>query len=199
MSPPPDGREIDRVPAPKSLTAVQARLRALQRRAARQAGPYDAAARTRQQPSNRWRRTQQRIGRTHAHAAAVRRDGVHKATTTLAQRHQVIVVETLNAAGMRSAGGAYKRGLNRALADAALAEIRRMLGYKTRWYGSVLVEADRWYPSSKTCSACQAVKTKLSLADRVFACDNCGLRIDRDLNAAINLARLGETRSGEQS
>jgi putative transposase len=111
----------------------------------------------------------------------------------------VIVVETLNAAGMRSKGGARKRGLNRALADAAVAEIRRLLGYKTRWYGSVLVEADRWYPSSKTCSTCHTVKTKLSLADRVFVCDNCDMRIDRDLNAAINLARLGETRSGEQS
>ncbi|MBR7552211.1 transposase, partial [Mycobacterium tuberculosis] len=78
-----------------------------------------------------------------------------------------------------------KRGLNRALADAALAEVRRMLGYKTRWYGSVLVEADRWYPSSKTCSACHAGKTKLSLADRVFVCEHCGLEIDRDLHAAI--------------
>lgn len=196
----PDGREVARVAAPKSLTAAQHRLRALQRRAARQRGRYDSATQTRQQPSNRWRVTQQRIGRTHARAAAVRRDVLHKATTTLAAHHQVIVVETLNAAAMGSAGGSRKRGLNRALADASLAEIRRLLGYKTRWYGSVLVEADRWYPSSKTCSACLAVKTKLSLADRVFVCDNCGVRIDRDRNAAINLARLGDTHTlGEQS
>lgn len=84
----------------------------------------------------------------------MRRDVLHKATTALAQHHRVIVVETLNASGMRSAGGAYKRGLNRALADAALAQIRRLLGYKTRWYGSTLVEADRFFPSSKTCSGC---------------------------------------------
>jgi putative transposase len=189
----PDGREIDRVPAPKSLTAAQARLRALQRRAARQQGPYDPARRAAQRPSKRWRRTQARIGRTHARAAAVRRDALHKATTALAGRHRVIAVETLNATGMRTAGGARKRGLNRALADAALAQIRRMLAYKTRWYGSTLVEDDRFYPSSKTCSACGGRKPNLTLADRTYECEHCGLVIDRDLNAATNLARLGDT------
>lgn len=154
----PAGREVSRTPAPKSLTAAQDRLRALQRKAARQIGPYDPKTRVKREPSRRWRRTQGRIGRTHARVAAVRRDVLHKATTGLVQRHQVIVVERLNASGMRSSGGAYKRGLNRALADAALAQVRRMLGYKTRWYGSTLVEADRFYPSSKTCSACDRRK-----------------------------------------
>lgn len=189
----PDGREIKRVPAAKSLTAAQTRLRALQRQAARQQGPYDPDTKTKRQPSKRWIKTQKRVSRAHAHAAAVRRDVLHKATTALAQRHQVITVETLNASGMRSAGGAYKRGLNRALADAALAEIRRMLGYKTQWYGSTLVEADRYYPSSKTCSGCGRRKPNLALADRTYVCEHCGLMIDRDLNAAINLARLGDT------
>jgi putative transposase len=118
---------------------------------------------------------------------------LHKATTELAQRHRVIAVETLNATGMRTAGGARKRGLNRALADAALAQIRRMLAYKTRWYGSSLVEADRFYPSSKTCSACGGRKPNLTLADRTYECEHCGVMIDRDLNAATNLARLGDT------
>lgn len=194
------GTEVKRIGAPKSLTAAQGRLRVLQRRAARQHGPYDPVAKTRQTPSKRWRRTQARISRTHAHAAAVRRDVLHKATTGLAQQHDVVVVETLNAAGMRSAGGVRKRGLNRALADAALAEIRRMLAYKTRWYGSYLVEADRYFPSSKMCTACGRRKSNLTLADRVFACDGCGHQIDRDLGAAINLARLGApTHLGEQS
>jgi len=195
----PDGHEIGRVPAPKSLTAAQGRLRALQRRAARQQGPWDPGTRIWRQPSKRWARTKRRIGRTHAHAAAVRRDVLHKATTSLARRHQVITVETLNASGMRSAGGVYKRGLNRALADTALAEVRRMLGYKCMWYGSMLIEAGRYYPSSKTCSACGRRKPSLTLADRTYVCDYCGLRIDRDLNAAVNLARLGEPFLGEQS
>jgi putative transposase len=188
----PNGTEVVRVGAPASLSAAQRRLRIRQRRAARQHGPYDPATQTNRQPSKRWRRTQSRIGRIHAHAAAVRRDVLHKATTALAQQHQVVVVETLNASGMRTRGGAHKRGLNRALANAALAEFRRMLDYKTRWYGSHLVAADRFYPSSKTCSTCGGRKPSLPLAERIFDCDGCGLRIDRDLNAAINLARLGE-------
>ena len=118
----------------------------------------------------------------------------------MAQQHEVIALETLNVAGMRSAGGARKRGLNRALADAALAQVRRMLAYKTIWYGSTLVEADRWYPSSKTCSGCGSRKPRLPLSVRTYACEHCGLVLDRDLNAAINLARLGETHPlGEQS
>jgi transposase len=68
--------------------------------------------------------------------------------------------------------------------------IRRQLGYKTGWNGGRLVVADRWYPSSKTCSACQTVKTKLSLSVRVFTCEHCGLVLDRDVNAALNLAAL---------
>jgi putative transposase len=145
------------------------------------------------QPSTRWQHTQTRIGRTHAHAAAVRRDVLHKATTALAQQHHVVVVETLNVSGMRSSGGARKRGLNRALTDAALAQVRRMLAYKTCWYGTRLIEADRYYPSSKTCSACGGRKPNLTLAERTYVCEHCGVMIDRDLNAAINLARLGET------
>ncbi len=189
----PDGSEVDRVPAPKSLSAAQARLRVLQRTAARQHGPYDAAAEAKRNPSKRWRKTRRRIGRSHAHAAAVRRDVLHTTTTALAQRHRVVTVETLNASGMRTAGGAHKRGLNRSLADAALAEVRRMLSYKTRWYGSTLVAADRCYPSSKTCSGCGRRKPNLTLVDRTYVCAPCGLTIDRDRNAAINLARLGDT------
>jgi putative transposase len=196
----PDGIEAGRIPAPKSLAAAQARLRWLQRKAARQAGPCDAATKRRRAPSNRWRRTQARIGKTHARAANIRRDALHKATTALAQQHEVIAVETLNAAGMRAAGGARKRGLNRALADAALAQVRQMLVYKTTWYGSTLVQAGRWYPSSKTCSGCGGRKPRLLLSERTYVCEHCGLALDRDLNAAINLARLGETQIlGESS
>jgi putative transposase len=172
---------------------------ALQRRAARQQGPWDPGTKSRRPPSKRWGRTSRRIGRVHAHAAAVRRDVLHKATTSLAHRHRVITVETLNASGMRSAGGAHKRGLNRALSDASFAEVRRMLAYKCTWYGSALVEAGRYYPSSKLCSACGGRKPNPTLADRIYQCGHCGLEIDRDLNAAVNLARLGETRLGEQS
>ena len=188
----PSGIEVARVPAPRSLARAQARLRAVQRKAARQAGPD---RRNGQRPSKRWSKTAARIGRVHARAANIRRDVLHKATTQLAQRHQVIVIEDLAVANMtrrKPGAGRGGRGLNRALADAAPAELRRQLGYKTTWYGSALVVADRWYPSSKTCSVCSGRKPSLALAERTWTCDGCGALQDRDLNAATNLARLSE-------
>jgi putative transposase len=191
-----DGTVIVRVPAPRPLAAAQARLRALQRKAARQVGPD---RRTGQRASRRWQLTQARIRRVHGRAADLRRDTMHKATTALAQRHQVIVVEDLNVTGMsrrKPGAGRGGRGLNRAIADAAPAELRRQLAYKSTWYGSRLVMASRWYPSSKTCSACGVVKAKLALAERNWTCEGCGAQHDRDVNAAINLARLSEHAPG---
>jgi IS605 OrfB family transposase len=124
-------------------------------------------------------------GSVHARAVNLRRDALHKLTTRLAIEYGTVVVEQLNVAGM-----VRNHRLARALSDAGVAELRRQLGYKTTWYGSRLVVADRFYPSSKTCSACGWVKAKLTLAERSFICEACGLRIDRDLNAACNLANL---------
>ncbi|OBI46429.1 transposase [Mycobacterium kyorinense] len=188
----PEGVEVDRIPAPKPLQAAQARLHALQRRAARQQGPYDATNRIRREPSNRWQRTQRRIAKAHARAASVRAHEMHLVTTTLAARHDVVVCEHLNAAAMRRRGGVRKRGLNRALADAALGRVRAQLAYKTLWYGTTLVVASRLFESTQLCSRCGA-KTKLRLRDRRYRCRNGCPAMDRDLNAAINLARLSET------
>jgi putative transposase len=180
------GREILRVPAPRSLGGAQARLRRLQRKAARQ-----------QRGSHRRAKTVKAIGRTHGRAANVRRDVIHKATTTLAKTADVVVVEDLHVAGMgrrKPGAGRGGRGMNRAVADAAMAEVRRQLTYKADWYGSRLVVADRWYPSSKICSGCGNRKPRLSLSERTYRCTQpaCGLVIDRDLNAAVNLARWPE-------
>ncbi|MDF2743470.1 MAG: transposase, OrfB family, partial [Actinomycetia bacterium] len=131
--------------------------------------------------------TRRKLARVHARAANLRCDAFHKLTTAIATQHGTIVVEQLNLAGM-----VRNRQLSRALSDAGLAELRRQLTYKTIWYGSRLVVADRFYPSSKTCSACGWVKAKLTLAERTFTCEGCGLRLDRDLNAARNLAKLAE-------
>jgi len=75
-------------------------------------------------------------------------------------------------------------------ADASFAEIRRQLTYKTAWHGGTLIVADRWFASSKTCSGCGAVKAKLALSERTYVCTACGLVLDRDVNAAVNLAGL---------
>ena len=79
--------------------------------------------------------------------------------------------------------------LAKAVGDMGFYEFRRQLEYKCSLYGSELIIADRWFASSKTCSNCGAKKEKLSLSERVYHCDNCGISLDRDLNAAINLSR----------
>lgn len=170
------------VPNPRHLVDAQQRLRRLGRALSRRTGPD---RRTGQQPSNRWRRASARLGRAHARIANLRRDGLHKLTTRLAREHGTVVVEDLNVTGMLR-----NRRLARHIADASLGELRRQLAYKTEWNGGQLVVADRWYPSSKTCSDCGAVKTKLALSEREYRCQECGMVLDRDLNAARNLAAL---------
>jgi putative transposase len=141
----------------------------------------------RESHSRRRNQTRRRLARVYARSANLRRDALHKLTTTLSTQYGTVVVENLNLAGM-----VRNRRLARALADVGLAELRRQLTYKTSWYGSQLVVADRSYPSSKTCSGCGWVKAKLALAERSFTCQACGLQLDRDLNAAHNLAKLAQ-------
>jgi IS605 OrfB family transposase len=141
--------------------------------------------RTRQNASNRWRQAAASLARAHARVANLRRDGLHKLTTRLAAEFGTVVVEHLNVAGMVG-----NRRLARAISDCGFGTIRQQLTYKTAWSGARLIVADRWFPSSKTCSGCGAVKAKLPLRVRTFTCTECGLALDRDLNAARNLARL---------
>ena len=126
-----------------------------------------------------------RLARIHARVANVRADALHKATTELATRYETIVAEDLNVTGMLA-----NRRLARAVAGQGFGQARRMLGYKTTQNGGRLVVADRWYPSSKMCSACGWRKPSLTLAERTFICEACGLVLDRDENAARNLRDL---------
>jgi putative transposase len=120
--------------------------------------------------------------------AGIRGHHLHVLTTGLAKTHGEIVVEGLGAAAMlRQKGLAGARARRRGLSDSALGEARRQLGYKTGWYGSRLVVADRWYPSSKTCHACGHVQD-IGWGE-YFTCVGCGTGHQRDDNAAINLAR----------
>jgi len=174
---------------PKHLSRYARRMARLQRQCSRRQGPGRGRA-----PSRRWRRSKAALAATHAKVAAARADGLHKLTTRLATTYGTVVVEDLNVAGMTAStkGSGNRRGkagLNRAVLGAAPAELRRQLAYKTAWYGARLVVADRWYPSSKMCSACGRRKPSLPLAERTYRCE-CGLVADRDVNAARNLARL---------
>ena len=136
--------------------------------------------------SARREKAKARVARLHARVADVRADAIHKVTTMIAGNYSVVCIEDLNVAGM-----VKNRSLARSVSDAALGEFRRQLEYKTARTGAVLRVVDRWYPSSKTCSNCGVVKAKLSLSERTFNCDACGLSIDRDLNAAINIQVAG--------
>jgi putative transposase len=138
------------------------------------------------------RKSAAKIARIHARVANVRADALHKATTGLARRYETVVTEDLNVTGM-----VKNRKLARAISDQGFGEARRMLGYKTAWNGGTLIVADRWFPSSKTCSACGAVKTKLPLKERIYVCEHCGYTEDRDVNAARNLLKLAA--SGAES
>jgi len=124
-----------------------------------------------------------------------RKDTLQQLTTKLANTKAVIVIEELNVAGLLT-----HHHLAQAIAAVGFAECRRQLGYKASWYGSQVVVADRWYPSSTMCSGCGWVDAARTLAERVFRCrtpqrPECALILDRDLNAAINLANLAGSSS----
>jgi putative transposase len=145
-----------------------------------------AHSRTRRGSRNR-RRSAQRLARCHARVANQRKDFLHQLTTRLAKNHGVLAVEDLHVRGMLA-----NRRLARSISDAGWGELRGQLTYKSEWYGARLVVVDRWYPSSKTCSGCGAARAELALGQRRFDCSACGLSLDRDLNAARNLAGWAE-------
>ena len=166
-----DGTRID---SPRALTRDLRRLRRRSRQVTRK-----------QHGSANRRKAALALARHHRRIRNQRVDALHKATTALARAKSVIVVEDLHVAGM-----VRNRQLARAITDQGWAEFGRQLAYKTAWYGSRLLVAPRFYPSSKTCSGCGLLKRTLPPDMRMFSCEGCGLMIDRDLNAARNLARL---------
>jgi putative transposase len=145
----------------------------------------DRAHSRKQEGSANRQKSAAKLAHIHAHVVSVRADALHKATTALARKYETVVIEDLNVAGMTR-----NRRLARAISDQGFGQARRMLGYKTAWNGGSLIVANRWYPSSKTCSACGAAKAKLTLSERTYRCEPCGLILDRDVNAARNLLYL---------
>jgi putative transposase len=158
--------------------------------------------------SKRRAKTKAKLSRCHRRVANARRDTLHKLTTHLATAYGTVVIEDLAVKNMTACpkpkadpenpghhlenGHAAKAGLNRSILDIAPGELRRQLTYKMGWHGGHLVVADRWFPSSKKCSSCKETKATLSLATRTYRCGNCGLVLDRDHNAARNLAAYGK-------
>ena len=163
------------IPNPRALDAKLKALRKAQQALSRKT-----------MGSVRRRKAKERVARLHARVTDMRMDAINKATTMIARTYTTVCIEDLNVAGM-----VKNHHLARRLSDASLGEFRRQLEYKTKRAGAVLRVVDRWYPSSKTCSNCGTVKAKLSLNERVYRCDVCGLSMDRDLNAAVNIMVAG--------
>lgn len=159
---------------PRALKKAAKRLRFLQKEVSRK----EKGSKNRQKATRK-------LGRQHYKVACQRRDAINKATTVISKQASIVVIESLNVDGMMK-----NHKLARAIGDAGMAEFHRQILYKVAWKGGTVLQADRFYPSSKTCSGCGKIHPTLTLADREFICPYCGLIIDRDLNAAINLKNL---------
>ncbi len=166
-----DGTPID---APKPLAK---KLRLLKRRSKQLS--------RKEKGSNNSKKAALALARLHRKVKNLRRDFLHKQTTWLARTKPAIVVEDLNVRGLS------RSWLSRSVADVGWGTFLRMLEYKAKWYGATLIVAPRSFPSTRLCSRCGHLHGKMALSQRVFRCEACGLEIDRDLNAAINLKKYG--------
>lgn len=167
-----DGVVIDN---PKYLRENQSRISRIQRHMSRKV-----------KGSRRWHKNRIRIARLHNKISNKRLWFLHNMTTYLVDNYDTICIEDLNVSGM-----VKNHKLANSISDASFSLFRSILEYKCKWYGKTLSIIDRFYPSSKTCSFCGWKKDDLSLSDRIFICENCGAKIDRDLNAALNIKRVG--------
>lgn len=156
---------------PKWFIQSQKRLKALQRVLSRK-----------QKNSKNRAKVKQRLSALHVKTANQRKDFQHKLSHAITKHNDVIGVESLHVKGM-----VKNRHLSKAISDAAWGEFIRQLEYKALWRGKHLVKIGKWFPSSKTCSCCDNVKEKLKLSQRVYVCDECHAKLDRDINASINI------------
>ena len=138
--------------------------------------------------TNNIRKLEKKIKQVHSRLANIRLNHIHQATNSIVKTKPYrVVMEDLNVSGMMK-----NKHLSKAIQQQCLFEFARQMKYKCKKYGIEYIEADRWYPSSKTCSCCGNIKKGLKLKDRVYKCDNCGMVLDRDWNASINLAMYDE-------
>jgi len=142
----------------------------------------------REKGSSNWEKTKLEIQRIHERIANRRHDHIHKMTAYLTSNYAFISIEDLNVQGLLK-----NRRLSKAIADASWGEIGRQIEYKAQRYGGDIKKVGRFFPSSKTCSRCGTKKHKIKLSERTYICRNpeCGMRMDRDLNAALNILKEG--------
>jgi putative transposase len=165
----------ERITNPRKLARRERNLARYQRRLARcQKGSANRA------------KAKAKVARAHRKVRASRTDFLHKLSTSLVRDHDVIAIEDLHVAGM-----VRNHSLARSISDCGWGTFRRMVEYKAERAGRRVIVIDRWYPSSKTCSACGHLLASLSLSTRTWQCPSCGTRHDRDINAAKNILAAG--------
>lgn len=166
-----DGTVVQSVEGPKPLKRFMKILRRSQRRLS-----------VKLIGSKNREKARQKVALLHYRIRCIRQDNLHKLTTKLTQKYQEIIIEDLHVKGMMA-----NHKLARSISEAGFYEFRRQLTYKAKLRGNKITVVDRWFPSSKRCSHCHALKENLILSDRIFHCKACGYQVDRDVNAAMNL------------
>jgi putative transposase len=161
--------------APKPIVTLQKKLKRLSKKHSHK-----------QLGSNNRKKSTMKLAKLHNRISCIRKDFLHKLSSAIAKDVEVVVIEDLNTSGMMR-----NHKLAKHISDASFSEFRRQLMYKKDLYGGKLVTADRFFPSSKTCSICGCIKADLTLADRTYECLSCGSKLDRDFNASLNLYTLG--------
>lgn len=173
---------------PRAYRQAEKKLDRAQRSLSRKMGPDRS---TGQKVSRNWIKQQRKVARIHERVKNTRANWVHQLSSHLSGTYETVVLEDLNVSGM-----VRNHRLAKSVLDAGFGEFRRQMQYKTADHGGTVILADRWYPSTKTCSVCKVVKTKrLSLSVRQWRCENCGASHHRDINAAINLRDLAGSSS----
>ena len=174
-----DGTRIEN---PRALKRSLDKIKRLQRVVSR-----------RQKGSANRKKAVRQLAKAHLRVANIRKNALHQATSLLTKTKSAIVLEDLNVSGMMK-----NHHLAQAIADVGFHEFRRQMVYKGLWYGCQIILAPPFYPSTKLCSRSGHIKVEMDLGTRVYACDYCGLMMDRDLNAAINLEQFITTGSSPE-
>jgi putative transposase len=141
-----------------------------------------------------WQKAVRKLAKLHRTIRNQRRNTLHQVTTFLSKTKSVLVIEDLNVSGMLK-----NHHLAQAIGDVGFFEFKRQLLYKASWYGARVILVDQWEPSSKRCTSCGWLDKDLTLSTRTLRCKRCGLVLDRDLNAAINLRQLAGSSSDSQN
>jgi putative transposase len=175
-----DGKTFEN---PKALQKNEQSLKKMQKRLSKK-----------NKDSKNYEKQRIKIAKKHYKISSIRKNSIHQATSYIVKNYDIVCVETLDVKQMLK-----NKNLSKLISDVSFSEILRQLSYKTQWKNKKLIKADQYFPSSKLCSSCNYKKDNLKLSERTYKCKNCGLEIDRDLNASKNLANYGTTYKSEES